>query len=176
MAFRSPAVTNVRSGAAAAQLRGMDEHKLQASGLTKEELDELREAFELFDQDHSGTIDARELKAAMESLGYDKKNRTILQTIDSMKDGQIDFEMFVDMMTARMGTSAEDMKKVFALFDENSNGRISIEDLQRVAITLGDPMTTAELNEMISRGDTKSKGYIDLEDFTAIMMAGSNRS
>jgi hypothetical protein len=29
---------------------------------------------------------------------------------------------------------------------------------------------------MISRGDTKGKGYIDLEDFTAIMQAGSAKS
>lgn len=35
-------------------------------GLTDEQLEEIREAFNLFDTDHSGSIDLRELKAASE--------------------------------------------------------------------------------------------------------------
>jgi centrin-1 len=38
-------------------------------GLTEDEIEEIREAFNLFDTDGSGTIDPKELKAAMESLG-----------------------------------------------------------------------------------------------------------
>lgn len=38
-------------------------------GLTDEEIIEIREAFDLFDTDGSGTIDPKELKAAMQSLG-----------------------------------------------------------------------------------------------------------
>jgi centrin-1 len=35
------------------------------SGLTEEQKQEIREAFDLFDTDGSGTIDAKELKVAM---------------------------------------------------------------------------------------------------------------
>ena len=35
----------------------------------EEQMEELREAFNLFDADHSGVIDARELKAAIRALG-----------------------------------------------------------------------------------------------------------
>lgn len=34
-------------------------------GLTEDEIEEIREAFNLFDTDGSGTIDPKELKAAM---------------------------------------------------------------------------------------------------------------
>lgn len=53
----------------------------------------------------SGTIDPKELKAAMQSLGFEAKNQTIYQMIaDIDKDGNgtIDFEEFLDMMTAKM--------------------------------------------------------------------------
>ena len=40
-------------------------------------LEEIREAFNLFDTDGSGQIDPRELKAAMQSLGFESKNPTI---------------------------------------------------------------------------------------------------
>lgn len=52
-----------------------------------------------------GTIDPKELKAAMQSLGFEAKNQTIYQMIaDIDKDGNgtIDFEEFLDMMTAKM--------------------------------------------------------------------------
>jgi len=35
-------------------------------GLSEEEIEEIREAFNLFDTDGSGTIDPKELKAAMQ--------------------------------------------------------------------------------------------------------------
>jgi hypothetical protein len=74
-------------------------------GLSEEEIEEIREAFNLFDTDGSGTIDPKELKAAMQSLGFEAKNQTIYQMIgDIDKDGSgsIDFEEFLDMMTAKM--------------------------------------------------------------------------
>ena len=53
----------------------------------------------------TGTIDPKELKAAMQSLGFEAKNQTIYQMIaDIDKDGNgtIDFDEFLDMMTAKM--------------------------------------------------------------------------
>jgi Ca2+-binding EF-hand superfamily protein len=39
----------------------------------------LKEAFHLFDTNHSGNIDAREFKAAMRALGYDIKKPEVVQ-------------------------------------------------------------------------------------------------
>ena len=78
---------------------------VERAGLTKEERDEIREAFNLFDTDGSGTIDPKELKAAMKSLGFEAKNATIFQMItDIDKDGSgnIDFDEFLNMMTDKM--------------------------------------------------------------------------
>ena len=55
---------------------------------SEEEIEEIREAFNLFDTDGSGTIDPKELKSAMQSLGFEAKNQTIYQMIaDIDKDG-----------------------------------------------------------------------------------------
>ena len=40
---------------------------------------QIREAFALFDTDGSGVIDPRELKAAMQSLGFEAKNPNLLK-------------------------------------------------------------------------------------------------
>ena len=107
-------------------------------GLSEEEIEEIREAFNLFDTDGSGTIDPKELKAAMQSLGFEAKNQTIYQMIgdiDKDNDGSIDFEEFLDMMTAKMSDkdTREDIQKVFNLFDDDQTGRITLRNLKRVA-------------------------------------------
>jgi len=45
--------------------------------VTEDEILEIKEAFDLFDTDGGGSIDPKELKAAMVSLGFEAKNQTI---------------------------------------------------------------------------------------------------
>ena len=69
----------------------------------------------------------------MQSLGFEAKNQTIFQMIsdlDANKSGAIDFEEFLDMMTARMSDkdTREDINKVFRLFDDDSSGQITLKN------------------------------------------------
>merc|ERR1712167_28149 len=94
------------------------------SNMSEEQLQEIREAFDLFDTDGSGTIDARELKVAMRALGFQVKKaevRKMISDIDKDDSGTIDFEEFLQMMTAKMSEkdSNEDIIKVFNLFDQD---------------------------------------------------------
>ena len=143
-------------------------------GLSEEEIEEIREAFNLFDTDGSGTIDPKELKAAMQSLGFEAKNQTIYQMIgdiDKDNDGSIDFEEFLDMMTAKMSDkdTREDIAKVFRLFDDDTSGSITLRNLRRVAKELGETMTDEELQEMIDRADSNGDGAVSMDDFYNIM-------
>merc|ERR1719223_2041881 len=110
-------------------------------GLTEDEIDEIREAFNLFDTDGSGTIDPRELKAAMQSLGFQSKNPTIFQMIADLDTGatQIDFDEFLDAITSKLGDkeTRSGINKTFDLFDDDRSGSITLKNLKRVAKELG---------------------------------------
>ena len=126
--------------------------------LTEEQKQEIREAFDLFDTDGSGTIDAKELKVAMRALGFEPKKEEIkkmISDIDKDGSGTIDFNEFLEMMTAKMGEkdSREEILKAFRLFDDDETGRISFKNLKRVAKELGENMTDEELQEMIDEAD-----------------------
>ncbi|CEO95687.1 EF-hand domain-containing protein [Plasmodiophora brassicae] len=143
-------------------------------GLSSEEIEELHEAFNLFDTDGTGEIDPQELKQAMQSLGYDVKNQMVYQVLESLdKDGdkRINFNEFLDMMTARMSSkdSREDIMKVFRLFDDDNKGKISLDNLRRVARELGEDMNEEELKEMITRADLDGDGMINEDEFYNIM-------
>ena len=143
-------------------------------GLTEDEVEEIKEAFDLFDTDGSGSIDPKELRAAMQSLGFEAKNQTIYQMItdlDKNKSGNIDFDEFLDMMTARMSDrdTREDINKVFRLFDEEGSQTITVKNLRKVARELGETMSDEELQEMISRADSNGDGAVTMDDFYNIM-------
>lgn len=53
----------------------------------------------------AGTIDAKELKAAMRALGFDVKKEEIqrmLEEVDADNSGEIEFKEFVKLMTGKM--------------------------------------------------------------------------
>lgn len=156
-------------------MRGSSRKKVvERPGLTEDEVEEIREAFNLFDTDGSGTIDPKELKVAMQSLGFESKNPTIYQMIaDLDKEGQghIDFEEFLDAITSKLGDkeSKSGIHKIFALFDDDKTGTVSLKNLKRVAKELGETMTDEELREMIERADSDGDGEISVADFYTIM-------
>ena len=139
-------------------------------GLSEEETEEIREAFSLFGTAGSGTIDPKEPRAAMQSLGFEAKNQAIYQMtgdIGKDNDGSIDFEEFLGMMTAKMSDkdTKEDIQKVSNLTDDDRTGRITLRSLKRAAKELGETMSDAKLMEMIERADTDQDGEIPPDEF-----------
>merc|ERR1711939_1002618 len=117
--------------------------KKKPGQLTEEQVEEIREAFSLFDSDASGMIDIRELKAATRALGFEIKNEELKKTvsdIDNDGNGTIEFAEFLGMMTGKMGEkdSREDIEKVFKMFDDDNSTKITFKNLARVAEELGE--------------------------------------
>ena len=110
----------------------------------------------------------------MTSLGFESKNQTIYQMIadlDADGSGQIDFEEFLELMTARVSDkdTRENIRKIFNLFDDEKTGFISIKNLRRVAKELGETIDESELQEMIERADTDNDGLVSEEEFFNII-------
>ncbi|XP_008782222.2 caltractin [Phoenix dactylifera] len=143
-------------------------------GLSQQKRQEIREAFELFDTDGSGTIDAKELTVAMRALGFEMIDEQVSQMIaDVDKDGSgsIDFDEFVYMMTSKIGERdfREQLMKAFCIIDQDSNGKISAVDIQRLAKDLGENFTLEEIREMITEADRNGDGEVDADEFIRVM-------
>ena len=59
----------------------MAQIELKGLGLSSEEVDKIKQAFDLFDINDTEKIDPKEFKSAMQSIGFDSKNPTIYQLI-----------------------------------------------------------------------------------------------
>ncbi|CAL5996293.1 Centrin [Hexamita inflata] len=142
--------------------------------LTEEQKHEIREAFDLFDADGSGKIDAKELKVAMRALGFEPKReelKRLIAEVDGSGSGQIDLNDFFKIMTAKMSErdSREEILKAFRLFDDDNTGKITFKNLKRVAKELGENLTDEEIQEMIDEADRDGDGEINEEEFLRIM-------
>jgi Ca2+-binding EF-hand superfamily protein len=100
-------------------------------GVSPQQLQELREVFDLFDSDGSGGIDSRELKSAMTSLGFTDVSKAnvakLMADIDKDEDGRVDFAEFLHMMTSKISERqpGDDMFKAFQLMDIHGTGEPS---------------------------------------------------
>ncbi|CAH2294979.1 calcium-binding 7 [Pelobates cultripes] len=88
--------------------------------LPEDEIEEIREAFKVFDRDGNGFISKQELGTAMRSLGYmpnEVELEVIIQRLDMDGDGQVDFEEFVTLLGPKITTSGIPDKLRGADFD-----------------------------------------------------------
>lgn len=156
------------------------------ASLSDDQRTEIKEAFELFDADKSGGLDYHALKVSMRALGFDIKKEEVQQIMqlrgslasgysgDNGEEGRglrIDYKDFEEVLAERYlaRDPEEEMKKSFALFDEDGRGLISIKALKRVAKELGESLTDDEITAMVEEFDTDGDGMISQDEFINIM-------
>lgn len=142
--------------------------------LSEEQRQEIREAFDQFDTDGSGSIDAKELKVAMRALGFEVTREEIREMIKKVAGSAapaIDFSQFTEMMGQKIleRNPLTEIKKAFALFDKDHNGKISLKDLKAATIELGENLTDDELREMIKEADRDFDGEVNEAEFVEVM-------
>ena len=84
----------------------------------QEQMEELKEAFQLFDTNHIGKIDSREFKAAMRALGFPVKKVDVIRYFKEIpKDitDSLTFEEFIRIVGPIMPKrdSKEEIYKIF---------------------------------------------------------------
>ncbi|KAI8589219.1 centrin-1 [Geranomyces variabilis] len=172
--YRPKAGAAAGSSSAAGKRAGNAPVQKPMHDLTSDQKQEIREAFDLFDTDGSGTIDTKELKVAMRALGFEPKKeelKKMVAEVDRTGSGVIDFNDFLELMTSKMSEkdTREEIVKAFRLFDDDDTGKISFKNLKRVAKELGENLTDEELQEMIDEADRDGDGEISQEEFLRIM-------
>lgn len=153
-------------------LRSKSPAKVVEHNLTDEEVAEIREAFDLFDTDNSGTINPKEVNAAISSLSSDRTS-TIFRLLAGIEElgAEIDFDTFLGHIVERLGNrdSREGIQRILDLFDDDGSGTITIKKLARVARELGESMTEEELAEAIKRCSSDSSEELTFDDFYKVM-------
>ncbi len=153
--------------------------QISSSILSEEDIEELREAFQLFDRKNTGKINISELKEAMETLGFAERNPIIFQMVLELEKNQaakkdgINFETFIDSLSNKLGdfNTKEGLMKLFELFNDDPNKKsINAETLIKIRDSLGDTsVDDLAIDDIINRVSKNGDEEINFEEFYQYM-------
>ena len=83
--------------------------------------------------------------------------------------GGIDFDEFIAMMTRQGSDVSEDIAHSFKVFDRDSDGLITKEELMITMNNLGEPLSEEEVVTMIEEADLDGDGKINFMEFKKLM-------
>jgi len=138
--------------------------------ITEGEIQDMKRAFDMIDDDKSGFIDAEELQSAAVALGIAmEENISVL-----LGTQKLNFDEFFKRMTDKMQPSitADDIMNIFELFDFDATGTISIANLEAIGRIIGAKEGVREINEMLNNLDTDGDQELDPIDFYTCLISG----
>jgi centrin-3 len=141
--------------------------------LTEDQKAEIREAFDLFDSNRTGSVDYRELKVSMRALGFDVKKAEVMELMkryDRNETGSIQWDDYFEILSEKYlnRDPIEEIVKAFKLFDDEGTGKITLKNLRRVARELGENLSDEELQAMIDEFDKDQDGASTLTYFNYV--------
>ncbi|XP_031554587.1 calmodulin-A-like [Actinia tenebrosa] len=122
--------------------------------IPEEQLQELREAFIMFDQDGSGFICSKELNSIMRALGMNPTEdelQDMINEVDFDGNGVLDFPEFVQLMQdqKKPDEEEEELVNAFHVFDADGKGYIEASELRELLKNMDDKITEKELRDLL---------------------------
>jgi len=153
-----------------AAVAGFDPSPYCSPEITVHEVLDMKRAFDMIDEDGSKLIDAEELQGAAVALGIPmEENIAVLLGTE-----KITFDEFFKRMTAKLSPEdkVDDIMSIFELFDNDSTGTISFDNLQNVARIIGAKENPQQIADMLSVLDTDGDNELDPVDFYTCLVNG----
>lgn len=147
--------------------------------LSGEEINGLKEMFNLMDVNKTGVLTFEEFKAGLHKMGSqlaENEIQQLLEAADVDKDGTIDYAKFaaLTVQLQRMD-SDEYLHKAFAQFDLDENGFIDFDELkQALSDELGPDEDTDLISDVMKEVDADKDGQISYEEFASMMRTGTD--
>ena len=144
--------------------------------LSEEEIEKIRDAFDVVDSRGRGKFDPKEFKANMESTGMHEKEPLIyaifdeLDTEEAEKNG-VTFDELIEAINNKLGNknSKEGARRIFELFvDKKGSNTITLHALKKAANEFGQRMTNEQLKELFEKA-SRNGNEMTFEEFYKVI-------
>ena len=137
----------------------------------------VRSAFERFDTDRNGSIDAHELRSALHHLGVEadsEQSERVLRRYDPDRTGGIELREFARLVADLIehqagGDIPHEVRKAFATFDHDRSGTIDACELTRALQALGIEARSSEAGIILRQYDADGNRSLDLNEFARLV-------
>ena len=144
--------------------------------LSEEEIEKIRDAFDVVDSRGRGKFDPKEFKANMESTGMHEKEPLIyaifdeLDTEEAEKNG-VTFDELIEAINNKLGNknSKEGARRIFELFvDKKGSNTITLHALKKAATEFRQRMTNEQLKELFEKA-SRNGNEMTFEEFYKVI-------
>ena len=159
------------SKAQAPATKGFDASKYAKKNLDVETVGKLKEVFDVFDYDGSGNVSTEELINTIRALNMEAQAGQILAIVNNAgHSGDIDFAAFLEIFGfGGDSTSEGSLQTIFEAFDTTGSGAFGPEEFEKVAASVGEHFSSAEVDQMIDFADKDRDGVINFEEFANVV-------
>ncbi|CAG2257489.1 squidulin-like [Mytilus edulis] len=148
-----------------------------ASQLSEEQQQEIKEYFDIFDEDKSGKLSRVEVAGVVRGLGLNPTKdelEEMFQGIDKDGSNEIEYNEFEEYYMKTFGSQNRnehaDLMEAFKTFDKDGNGFLDIDELKDALLNKGeDHLTDEDFKEMIAAVDIDGDGLVNYEEFVNLM-------
>lgn len=154
-----------------APTKAFDPSKYVKKGLDADTVTKLKEVFDVFDYDGSGNVSTEELINTIRALNLEAQAAQILAIVNNAgHSGDIDFAAFLEIFGfGSDSTSESSLQSIFEAFDTTGSGAFGPEEFEKVAASVGEHFSSAEVDQMIDFADKDRDGAINFEEFVNVV-------
>ena len=150
--------------------------KENINNLTEEEIEKIKDAFDVVDSRGRGKFDPKEFKANMESTGMHEKEALIYSIFDELdteeaENNGVTFEQLIEAINRKLGNknTKEGARKIFELFvDKKDSQTITLHALKKAANEFGQKMTNEQLKELFEKA-SKNGNELTFDEFYKVL-------
>jgi len=157
-------------------------HTAMATDLSRDEIEEIRDCFELFDfwDGRDGEVDAFKTGHMLFCLGFNPTQETIEANGGTKKMGEKGYKLeeFMPIYSTvskitDTGTF-NDFNEAFKTFDREGQGFMNIAEMRHVLTCLGEKLSDEEVDDIMKSTDTREdlEGNIKFADFISKILKG----
>lgn len=153
-----------------APAKSFDASKYAKKGLDADTVGKLKEVFDVFDYDGSGNVSTEQLINTVRALNLEAQAGQILAIVsNSGHTGDIDFAAFLEIFGFGGDSNSQtNIQTVYDAFDPEGHG-ITAEAFEKVAASVGEHFSSAEVDQMIDFADKDRDGVISFEEFVNVV-------
>ncbi|XP_013400747.1 calmodulin-2/4 [Lingula anatina] len=144
--------------------------------LSDDQVQNIREAFFVFDPDKKGIIPTKKLGDVMRNLGHQLRPEELgelIKIVDQDSNGTVDFDEFLPLMAQKIKEKQEEefYKNLFRMLDKKKKGFITCDDLRYILKGLRDELDLSdeEINDMIQEVDEDGNNEVSFDEFFKLM-------
>merc|ERR1712212_661771 len=145
------------------------------AGLTDDELDTIKECFDIFDKIGDGKVESFQIIDVLRACGLNPLTADVKKMIETSDiKGRVDLDTLCGIYEQVKGAPGqatfEDMKEAFKTYDRDNSGTLSAAQLRQVLVLIGDSLKEDEADVIVGKFE-ESGGAINYESMIKALIA-----